>query len=106
MNIAQLRAHIAQLETTVDNLQQALRVIKESALNQLAVLRADNQSLRELVVSSHLPEMQKHVAATTVLIGKKADTIVEDATKILLAKYRYEVHQRKILFNKIQELKG
>jgi hypothetical protein len=52
------------------------------------------------------PQMTAMVQDAFAVVMKRTSTAVEDATKSLLARYRFEVHQRKILYNKLQELKG
>jgi len=39
-------------------------------------------------------------------LSLKCSLAVEDATRDLVAKYRYEVRQRKLIYNQLQELKG
>ena len=44
--------------------------------------------------------------STRTKLAEKCKTAVEDATKDLITRYRYEVRQRKLLYNQLQELKG
>ncbi len=72
----------------------------------LTTLRSDVAAMRTLVQTG-LGEQSVAMARTAMqaMVGKYSQ-YVEIATRDLVAKYRYEVRQRKLLYNKLQELKG
>ena len=96
----------------------------------LATLAADKSASDQLyrqnlaVMRSELTELQKHhktlselakneypkllfglKVATKTLVGAH-ETAIEDATKDLMKRYRYETRERKLLYNHIQEMRG
>jgi len=73
---------------------------------QVESTRASNDQLRDLVKNTVVPGMLDVFATQAQALEKQYTAVVEDATKDLLLKYRFEVRQRKLIYNKLQELKG
>lgn len=86
--VSELRKHLLDTRKNLSHLQQEHTELKNIARNHLVT------SFGELIV---------RIKAE---LEEKAESAIEDATRDIKAKYRYEFRQRKLLYNKLQELKG
>ena len=69
-------------------------------------LRTEQAALRQSVERDLLSAFAAQLRELGAQMAAKAESAVADATKDLVAKYRFEVRQRKLIYNKLQELKG
>eukprot|EP00037_Helgoeca_nana_P037025 m.14200 g.14200 ORF g.14200 m.14200 type:complete len:1137 (+) comp8308_c0_seq1:328-3738(+) len=72
----------------------------------LANLKGDHKALRDLVTADFVPGTLEAMKSTRTRLAERCSTVVEDATKDLVTRYRFEVRQRKLLYNQLQEIKG
>jgi len=86
--------------------KQAQKMVTQALMGELKLLRVEHQSLRKVVAQDMFPDMVSALQSTTDHLVGKSESVIEDATRDLMARYRYEARQRKILYNHIQELKG
>lgn len=112
-NITELTTKNTALEAKVEELSNSGTAAKRSQLLglkklklQIEMTKAQNDQLKEFVKNTHVPQMLDVFAATQTKVTAQYTEIVDAATKDLLTKYRYEVRQRKLIYNKLQELKG
>ena len=105
--IETLRERITTTGNALSTLSQSVSVSCSRAQFEIATLKAKQAALREYIVDHYIPKMTQAIMSDTAsLITQRVSGIVTEATKTLTAKYRFEVQQRKILYNKLQELKG
>lgn len=69
-------------------------------------LREMTQTIRRMFQMELKPTLLQMMRDTEQSVLTTAGKMVEHATQALVAKYRNEVRQRKLLYNKLQELKG
>jgi hypothetical protein len=104
--IEALREKINEATLSLSSIKKVVALSCSRAAFEIETLRTKQQAIKQYVQETMLPSMQSLVSDTSSRIIKRTTTIVEESTKTLLAKYRYEVQQRKIIYNKLQELKG
>jgi len=112
-SVAELSAQKTMLEGKVEDLgtsssdskrQQDLGLKKLQL--QVESTRSANDQLMDLVKNNVVPNMLDVFKTQAQTLEKQYTAVVEEATKDLLLKYRFEVRQRKLIYNKLQELKG
>eukprot|EP00041_Stephanoeca_diplocostata_P034802 m.1204873 g.1204873 ORF g.1204873 m.1204873 type:complete len:1126 (+) comp24582_c0_seq2:344-3721(+) len=102
----------AQVAATAERMQtlSTARRHQSVALTELVshveLVRNDHSALRDLITQTMVPMTIKMMESTKTKIADKCGSLVDNATKDLITKYRYEVRQRKLLYNELQELKG
>ena len=101
-----LREKINEASTALVSLKKIVALSCSRATFEIQALRAKQNAVKQYVHETMLPSIQSLISDTSARIIKRTATIVDESTKTLLAKYRYEVQQRKIIYNKLQELKG
>lgn len=101
-----LREKITETTIGLQTTKKLVEVSCSRAQFEIQTLRAKQEGLKQFFVESLVPKVHAMIQESLAGIMKRSETIVEEATKTLLAKYRFEVQQRKILYNKLQELKG
>jgi hypothetical protein len=101
-----LREKITQSTTSLAALKKIVESSSSRALFEIQTIRAKQDAIRLYVKDTLIPGMKQLMAETSHQMIKKVSTVVDEATRSLLAKYRYEVQLRKIIYNKLQELKG
>ena len=104
--IDQFRDKMAEANLSLQSIKKLVAISTSHSQFELQTLRAQQQSLRQYVTEGLYPHVQGMFEESLFNVVKRSSTLVEEATKTLTAKYRYEVQQRKILYNKLQELKG
>ena len=72
---------------------------------ELTELQKHHKTLSELAKNEYPRVLFGLEVATRTLVGA-ADTAIEDATKDLMKRYKYETRERKLLYNHIQEMRG
>lgn len=99
LSLHNLEAKLQRTEAHLHGTGSKLQYTAASLRNQLEGLRTlANEGLAQSAL-----DMLRKVSEQVV---SKFSVGIEAATKDLVAKYRYEVRQRKLLYNKLQELKG
>eukprot|EP00040_Diaphanoeca_grandis_P034877 m.217891 g.217891 ORF g.217891 m.217891 type:complete len:930 (+) comp33246_c0_seq2:454-3243(+) len=94
---------LAQQNSRVKNVQ---KIATETLLSELKLLKDEHETLKNMVAHDMFPDMVRALKSTTDHLVKKSDSVIEDATRDLMVRYKYEARQRKLLYNHIQELKG
>eukprot|EP00730_Choanoeca_flexa_P010422 TRINITY_DN1791_c0_g1_i1.p1 TRINITY_DN1791_c0_g1~~TRINITY_DN1791_c0_g1_i1.p1 ORF type:complete len:997 (+),score=255.90 TRINITY_DN1791_c0_g1_i1:64-3054(+) len=102
-------ADLKQIQS--DKTEVDLRMTKVgTSTEQLSIsakqLRVDFDLLAVQVRQSIAQEYRQALAESCAQIASSAQSAVETATRDLRAKYRFEFRQRKLLYNKLQELRG
>lgn len=97
-------AEAANAATTTAASNQALALRKIRI--QVDTAKSQNLELRRFVSESAFPGMLETFGQVGQKISALCTTAAEDAVKDIKAQYRYEVRQRKLLYNKLQELRG
>lgn len=69
-------------------------------------LRAEQARLRATMREDLFDGFLGYMKEAAATLAARAGSAVEAATRELVAKYRFEVRQRKLIYNKLQELKG
>lgn len=72
---------------------------------ELNLLKDQHRTLSHLAKTEYPKVLFGLNVATSTLVGA-TETAIEDATADLLARYKYETRERKLLYNHIQELRG
>eukprot|EP00042_Codosiga_hollandica_P054689 m.746900 g.746900 ORF g.746900 m.746900 type:complete len:747 (+) comp58960_c0_seq55:289-2529(+) len=101
-----LREQLNEARTRMLAFSKAVPKLAASAKYDCATLRSEQAALRELVQGQLAPQMQTLLVHSLQQITQRSATLINESSKSLMAKYRYEVMQRKLLYNKLQELKG
>jgi len=83
---------------------QALKLGKLKV--QVESTRAQQVELATFMKEPFIRDMLLQFTATKTTLAAKCEVAVEEANRDLVSKYRYEVRQRKLLYNQLQELKG
>ena len=104
--LAAKEKNLDELRSARDRSIKAVGSLGKSISYELATLRSQAEHMRKLVQEDMMPSLQAFVTQSTLDINGRITKIVDSATRELLAKYRFEVMQRKIIYNKLQELKG
>ncbi len=104
--IDSLHERLTEATHGLSAVKQVVTLLASRAQYEVSILKAKNDAIKQFVNETLMTKMKSMMAESANLISSRAATVVDDATKILLAKYRYEVQQRKLLFNKLQEVKG
>eukprot|EP00051_Salpingoeca_urceolata_P025200 m.448895 g.448895 ORF g.448895 m.448895 type:complete len:943 (+) comp20315_c14_seq55:137-2965(+) len=73
---------------------------------ELQALKSKQEALRSAVNKNFGEDMITLMKEAQSKVVSSFRTAIESATSEVVAKYRYEVRQRKMLYNKLQELKG
>ena len=97
-----LESGASDQETKREQQHLALRKLQV----QINTTKVQNTDLRELVQGTVVQGMLGMMRQATEQLSLKCTVAVEDATRDLVNKYRYEVRQRKLIYNQLQELKG
>lgn len=97
-------AEAAKVASTEAASNQALALRKIQI--QVETAKSQNLELRRFVSESAFPGMLETFGQVGQKISALCTTAAEDAVKDIKAQYRYEVRQRKLLYNKLQELRG
>ena len=114
MELSKQSLQIAQEEAaeTTETLGRATaltKVVRQSTqhlFSTVVKLRNDYTALEQSIRTDLVQIFAQQLQETSASIARKADAAVADATAELQSKYRYEFRQRKLLYNKLQELKG
>lgn len=104
--LAELHAELAAVGRKTQTSGKAQKAVISRLRFEVQALRDDGLSLRRMVHAELAPTMVQLMQHAQQSLTRAADQSVELATRDLVAKYRYEVRQRKLLYNKLQELKG
>eukprot|EP00039_Didymoeca_costata_P005265 m.80093 g.80093 ORF g.80093 m.80093 type:complete len:1053 (+) comp12740_c0_seq2:592-3750(+) len=111
--VRDLQAECSQLKTETEmksgNIavnQQTQKTALKKMQVQIDTLKVQKEELKDLVRSDLVPSFRISLQGLGNHLTSSMNSIAEKATREILAKYRYEVRQRKLLYNKIQELKG
>jgi hypothetical protein len=104
--IDSLRERLNEATSGLASVRKVIVTIASRSKYEVDSLKAEQEALKAYIKETMLSKMSAMISDATSKISSKAAIVVDEATKILLAKYRYEVQQRKLLFNKLQELKG
>jgi hypothetical protein len=92
----------AELETTRRStvaLGEKLRMALQHTRRKMEIIQRETQC--ELAIAA--PQALREFAEKVL---QRMQVEIADATQDLVSKYRYEVRQRKVLYNKLQEMKG
>jgi len=103
--IMDVSGKLVKIATELDRTRSRVSFAVDHAHHGIAQLQLQKTSLKDdmkLLQKSTRQMMSDFTARFLARSGKE----VELATRELVAKYRYEVRQRKLLYNQIQELKG
>ena len=84
----------------------AMRELATSLGGNAQQLRVDYDVLATSVKQALAVEFRQMLAGASQAIAISAQSAIEEATHDLRAKYRFEFRQRKLLYNKLQELQG
>ena len=75
-------------------------------VNKLKQLKNEQVTMKSLLTTETFPAFVKVIEATKKQLADASVKAIENATQELVARYRFEVRQRKLLYNQLQELKG
>lgn len=84
----------------------AVKKLATSLGSNVQQLRADHDLLAATVRQSLAVEFKHLLTCASEAIATSTQSALEEATLDLRAKYRFEFRQRKLLYNKLQELQG
>ena len=72
---------------------------------ELAELKNHHRTLSALAETEY-PKFVSGLKGATQTLVAASETVIEDATKNLMVRYKYESRERKLLYNYLQELRG
>lgn len=103
--IETLRVELEGAQSKLLSLQTSQRTSVSKLKFDLLALKQKQDALREQVKQDS-KAMVTFIMESSTKLQTKCSRAVEDATSELVSKYKFEVRQRKLLYNELQELKG
>lgn len=107
-----VQQHLIQATTTTQQFSKVFAELRSEELQRLhrCILktRASHVALKHEVATDMLPNLAAMIAHAYTAMLNKASAVDELCGSVndVIGKYQYEAHQRKLLYNRLQEIRG
>eukprot|EP00048_Salpingoeca_helianthica_P013128 m.196045 g.196045 ORF g.196045 m.196045 type:complete len:1328 (+) comp15460_c15_seq13:156-4139(+) len=103
---AVLSAKVGRATATTEALKRTVTALAETSLFELSNVRKRMEAIRAQAQEELCVNAPAMLASITAALIERTKADIVEQTRELTNKYRYEVRQRKLIYNKLQELKG
>ena len=100
-----MQAELTKLKDQKDASDKLYRQNITMMQTELTELKSHHRAVSSFA-ETECPKVLSELKIATQTLVTASETVIEDATKDLMKRYRYETRERKLLYNRLQELRG